>query len=71
MRKLIIVVFLIFSFVPVSFAETQKAVLITGASSGLGAKMMEVLRTNGFFVYATALTDADVQRLINLTMWRQ
>ncbi|MBT8151859.1 MAG: SDR family NAD(P)-dependent oxidoreductase, partial [Gammaproteobacteria bacterium] len=33
----------------------QKAVLVTGASSGLGLKMTEVLSKNGFFVYAGVL----------------
>ncbi len=46
--------------------EPQKAVLITGASSGLGAKMTELLRTNGFFVYATARKEADLERLDKL-----
>ncbi len=46
------------------FAEgKQKAVLITGASSGLGLKMTELLSTSGFFVYATARKDADLKRL--------
>lgn len=46
-----------------AFAKSQKAVLVTGASSGLGLKMTEVLSSNGFFVYATARKDADLKRL--------
>ncbi|MBX2849224.1 MAG: SDR family oxidoreductase [Acidiferrobacterales bacterium] len=48
------------------FAESKpekKAILITGASSGLGLKMTEVLSSNGFFVYATARKEADLKRL--------
>lgn len=41
----------------------QKAILVTGASSGLGAKITETLAANGFLVYATARKDADLKRL--------
>jgi len=40
-----------------------RAVLVTGASSGIGLKMTEVLSANGFLVYAGARSAADLQRL--------
>lgn len=40
-----------------------KAVLVTGASSGIGAKITEVLSSKGFFVYAGARKDEDLKRL--------
>ena len=47
-----------------SFAgDTQKAVLITGASSGLGRSMAELLASEGFFVYAGARKQADMDEL--------
>jgi NAD(P)-dependent dehydrogenase (short-subunit alcohol dehydrogenase family) len=51
-----------------SFADTpqpapQKAVLVTGASTGIGRKITERLSTAGYFVYATARKDADLEAL--------
>ena len=46
-----------------SAGKSQKAVLITGATSGLGLKMTQTLAKNGFLVYAGARKDADMQRL--------
>jgi len=43
-------------------AET-KAVLVTGASSGIGLMIAETLAKNGFYVYAGARKDADIARL--------
>jgi len=40
-----------------------RAVLITGASSGIGLKTAEVLAANGFFVYAGARKQADLDAL--------
>jgi NAD(P)-dependent dehydrogenase (short-subunit alcohol dehydrogenase family) len=40
-----------------------RAILVTGASSGLGLRMTEVLSANGFFVYAGARSTEDLQRL--------
>lgn len=40
-----------------------RAILVTGASSGLGLKMTEVLAANGYFVYAGARSADDLQRL--------
>ena len=41
----------------------QKAVLITGASSGLGRVMAETMAASGYFVYAGARKDKDLEEL--------
>lgn len=41
----------------------QKAVLVTGASSGLGRVMAETMAAKGYFVYAGARKDADMAEL--------
>lgn len=46
-----------------AFAETKKTVLVTGASSGLGLRMTEVLSANGFLVYAGVYKKKDFKRL--------
>ena len=53
-----------------SFAATQpaeqnisKAVLVAGASSGIGRKITERLAAQGYFVYATARKDEDLKAL--------
>jgi NAD(P)-dependent dehydrogenase (short-subunit alcohol dehydrogenase family) len=43
--------------------SSQKAVLITGASTGIGRKMTEVLAANGYFVYAGARKQSDLDAL--------
>ena len=43
--------------------EEQKAVLVTGASSGIGLSIAELLAANGFYVYAGARKAADLERL--------
>jgi len=43
--------------------KTSKAVLVTGASSGIGRKITERLAANGYFVYATARKDTDLTAL--------
>jgi NAD(P)-dependent dehydrogenase (short-subunit alcohol dehydrogenase family) len=51
---------------PCAQAETtpgQKAVLVTGASSGLGRVMAETMAAKGYFVYAGARKDADLAEL--------
>jgi len=48
------------------FAEEvsdTKAVLVTGASSGIGLRIAETLSRNGFYVYAGARKAADLERL--------
>lgn len=54
---------ILLAFSPSAFAEKQKTVLITGASSGLGLRMTEVLSANGFLVYAGVYKQADFKRL--------
>jgi NAD(P)-dependent dehydrogenase (short-subunit alcohol dehydrogenase family) len=44
-------------------AARQKAVLVTGASTGIGRKVTERLAADGYFVYAGARKDADIQAL--------
>lgn len=44
----------------------QKAVLVTGASSGIGRKITEVLSQNGYFVYAGARKAEDLKELNTL-----
>lgn len=41
----------------------QKAVLVTGASSGIGLKVTEYLADRGFYVYAGARKGKDLERL--------
>ena len=41
----------------------ERAVLVTGASSGIGRKITERLAAQGYFVYATARKDADPKAL--------
>lgn len=53
---------------PFTFAEDapsseQKAVLITGASTGLGRAMAELMASKGHFVYAGARKDKDMAEL--------
>jgi len=43
--------------------STQKAVLITGASTGIGRNMAETLAAEGFFVYAGARKQTDIVAL--------
>ena len=46
------------------WAEAEKkAVLVTGANSGIGLKITELLSANGFYVYAGARKPADLERL--------
>ena len=62
---------LIISFTTLLFhqgvkAETapgQKAVLVTGASTGLGRTMTETMAAQGYFVYAGARKDKDIEEL--------
>lgn len=44
-------------------AQPQRAVLITGASTGLGRATTELLAQRGFFVYAGARKEADLKEL--------
>jgi NAD(P)-dependent dehydrogenase (short-subunit alcohol dehydrogenase family) len=44
-------------------APRQKAVLVTGASTGIGRKVTERLAADGYFVYAGARKEADLETL--------
>ena len=44
-------------------ASSQKAVLVTGASTGIGRKITEVFAANGYFVYAGARKQIDLDAL--------
>ncbi len=46
-----------------SDASDQKAVLVTGASTGIGRKITEVLAAKGYFVYAGARKQKDLDDL--------
>ncbi len=46
---------------PTAAPEVRRAVLVTGASTGIGRKTAEVLVANGFFVYACARKEADLK----------
>lgn len=48
---------------PAADSDAQKAVLVTGSSSGIGLKITQRLSTNGFYVYAGARKAADLERL--------
>ena len=43
--------------------DKQKAVLVTGASTGIGRMITEVLAANGYFVYAGARKQVDLDQL--------
>ena len=43
--------------------SAQRAVVVTGASSGIGRKITERLAANGFFVYAGARAQKDIDEL--------
>jgi NAD(P)-dependent dehydrogenase (short-subunit alcohol dehydrogenase family) len=47
-------------------AGARRAVLVTGASTGIGRKMTEVLSSRGFFVYAGARKEKDLADLARL-----
>ena len=44
-------------------AAAQKAILVTGASSGIGRKVTERLAAEGYFVYAAARKEEDLRAL--------
>lgn len=50
-------------FAQAESAPAQAAVLVTGASSGLGRVMAEAIAANGYFVYAGARKEADLAEL--------
>lgn len=55
---------LVFSFAANAADDAaRKAVLVTGASSGIGLQIAETLAANGYYVYAGARKAADLERL--------
>jgi len=48
---------------PAAQAPARRAVLVTGASTGIGRKTTETLAANGFFVYAGARKAQDLKEL--------
>lgn len=64
-RLLLLILPALLALIPVlsSADDSQKAVLITGANSGLGRSMAELLAAEGFFVYAGARKQADMDEL--------
>ena len=57
-------VFLAFTALPQpAMAEDQKAVLVTGASTGIGRDIAETLARDGYFVYAGARKQKDLDAL--------
>ncbi len=62
-RLIIALVALALSGFAVAQEALQKAVLITGASSGSGRVIAETLAERGYFVYATARKQADLDEL--------
>ena len=47
-------------------SNTLKAVLVTGASSGIGRKVTERLAAEGYFVYAGARKESDLKELASI-----
>ena len=63
---LVVLLFAVSSFSSITNADhhnQQKAVLVTGATSGIGLRIAEELATNGYFVYAGARKQEDMARL--------
>jgi NAD(P)-dependent dehydrogenase (short-subunit alcohol dehydrogenase family) len=58
--------FLLLAFAPLGAQQAPaapKAVLVTGASSGIGRRITEALASQGYFVYATARRPEDLAEL--------
>ena len=61
---LVVIAAVLFCNLPVAYAEDgERAVLVTGASSGIGKKITEHLASNGFFVFAGARKAEDLAAL--------
>ncbi len=55
------------TFAEVADDEARKAILVTGASSGIGRSIAEALAADGYFVYAGARKQADLDALDEIT----
>ena len=62
-RVLLVLVGALAALPAIAEAQEQKAVLITGASSGIGRNMAETLAAEGYFVYAGARKPEDIAEL--------
>jgi len=68
MRQIVLAILLITSSFATNAAAqaeeaSQKAILITGASTGIGRSMAELMAAKGHFVYAGARKDKDMEEL--------
>jgi NAD(P)-dependent dehydrogenase (short-subunit alcohol dehydrogenase family) len=69
MHRMILVSLMLLATLPVGSSaaltsdQNQKAILVTGASTGIGRKITERLAAHGYLVYAGARKDADLQAL--------
>ncbi len=61
--QFVIAAALVFAAPHVAFAEDQKSILVTGASTGIGRNLAETLAENGYHVYAGARKDKDLAAL--------
>jgi len=69
MNRWIAIVLALLLAVPVCAAPDarQKAVLVTGASTGIGRKVTERLASEGYYVYAGARKEVDlIEQLVQL-----
>ena len=62
MRLIAVALLLLLAF-EAPAAEATRAVLVTGASTGIGRKITEHLAAKGYFVYAGARKEADLEAL--------
>ena len=60
---LILAAFQVLAQAPTASVPPQKAILVTGASTGIGRKITERLAADGYFVYAGARKEADLKAL--------
>ena len=69
MHRAALASFVLFTMLPIvgsaesTPADRQKAVLVTGASTGIGRRITERLAADGYFVYAGARKEADLKAL--------
>src|SRR5882757_8674638 len=69
MRRFFVSLSILLSLAPLAYSaatpdpKNMKAVLVTGASTGIGRKITERLAADGYFVYAGARKDGDLQAL--------